>query len=131
MDIKTFVRETLTQIVEGVSEAEALITIGASGAKVNPVRTMLSEGERGLADAQPVEFDIAVTVATEEREGAESKVGGGLQVLSVVGVKFGASVSEQASGGHRSETISRVKFAVQLVQPGHTTIARPKPIAYT
>jgi hypothetical protein len=131
MDIRTFVSEMLTQIVEGVADAQRRVDEGGSGAKLNPRQTHSANIERGLHEARPVEFDIAVTVANEDREGSESKVGGGLQVLSVVGVKLGAAMAEQSSGSQRSETVSRVQFSVLLAQPGHTNVERPTPIPRT
>lgn len=131
MDIRTFVSETLTQIVEGVADAQRRIDEGGSGAQVNPSVKYGTAEPRGVADANPVDFDIAVTVAAEDREGSESKMGASLQVLSVVGVKLGGGLSEQSSGIQRSETASRVKFSVQLAQPGHTQLARSTPIPRT
>jgi len=119
MDIKTFVSETLIQIVEGVADAQRRIDDGGSGAKLNPIDSYHANPVRGVHEAKPVDFDIAVTVATEDHQGAGARAGGSLQVLAVVGIKAGASINQQSSEAQRSETVSRVRFAVQLAQPGH------------
>ena len=105
MDLKTFLKETLIQIAEGVHEAK----VGTDKAQVAgglprfvPDLDMLKkQGFFPVSDGlmQMVEFDVAVS-ATEE-----GKADGG---ISVLGIKAGGDY--RASEG----SVSRVKFAVPL-----------------
>jgi hypothetical protein len=92
MDLQTFVRDSLVQIINGVREAQA--KEGELGDRINP--------KQGGWKIQDVEFDVALTV--------EKKTGGGLKVVAGV---FGGE------GGHHREQseVSRVKFVVPLVLP--------------
>ena len=127
MDLKTFVAETLTQIVAGVAEARTQIDALGVGAKVNP--TVRSRDEvRGHVQEKPVDFDVAVTVVDQDQGEETSKVGGGMAgVLAGVGVKIGAEMTEQANALRRNETVSRVQFEVMLAQPGAVRILGPSP----
>lgn len=116
MDLKSFVAETLAQIVEGVAEAQRRIAETGTNATVNPT-TVLEDARRKIGDPSPVEFDVAVTVTEESRDDSSSKVGGSAGLLSVVTLKTSAELANNTTGSNRNEAVSRIKFAVQLVQP--------------
>jgi hypothetical protein len=111
MELREFVAETLTQIVEGVKEAQARAK--DHGARVNPHLTTSAElaVKHGIliasgSAAQLVQFDVALTA----KEGTETK--GGIGV--VVGVfALGSTGQSQAE----NSSMSRVKFSVPLVLP--------------
>lgn len=115
MDLRTFVAETLTQIVDGVADAKARLASGETGAKINPAYATL--------DVRPVEFDVAVTVAQQHDEAAAVKgeIKGG--VLSVFQAKVGTDLETKA--GSHSEQVSRVRFSVMLAQPGEVRPRAP------
>ena len=117
MELKTFIKETLTQIVEGVKEAqdetketEGLINprsdnpIGEEGKFGNSHRNYPS-GKRPI---EGVEFDVKLIVT----ESADKKEGIG---VSVVGIKLG-SEGEKSTEASSS---SSVKFVVPIVLPVH------------
>ena len=121
MDLKSFVSETLTQIVEGVADAQKRIAEADVGAAINP--TLKSESaKQKIAEASPVKFDVAVTVTDESasRSGAGASVG----FLSVISAKVDANIEE--SGSLKNEAISRIEFEVQLSQPGDITTYVPR-----
>jgi len=122
MDLKTFVTETLVQIVAGVSDAAGQIAQLGTNAQVNPHVTSTSY-ETGPARA--VEFDVAITVSDESQSAGSSKAGGSLGILSVVGVKASAEIGENSGSTQRNEAVSRVKFSVQLSQPSNITRVNP------
>lgn len=100
MDLKDFVRDTLTQIIEGVTEAQSSTQEGTS---VNPVgHGAVPSPSWGHTPIQDVEFDVAVT--TTEETGA----GGG---ITVFGVGVGAKMSDLSS------SVSRIKFRVPVAFP--------------
>lgn len=111
MDLRTFVRETLTQIIDGVADAKAGLEMRSSGAVINP--------SYGTAQATPVEFDVAVTVAQQQDEAAAMKGEAKGGVLSVFQAKVGADLETKAAS--HSEQVSRVRFSVMLAQPGDVT----------
>ncbi len=114
LKLKDFITESLTQIVEGIREAQK--QTAETGALINPVVGVSSEGRIAYVDdrhnqfAQRVEFDVAVG-ATEERKAA-GKVG-------VLWVVAGGVEGEKTSG---TETASRIRFGVYVAFP--TSAAR-------
>jgi len=125
MDLKTFVSQTLIQIVEGVADAKAHIEGLGIGAAVNPERTY-GDGP-AHARASEVEFDVAVTVASSDRERDGHRVEGGASgMLAVVSLKARAETDGESTHERRDEAISRVKFGVRIGQPGNVE-RRPMP----
>jgi hypothetical protein len=116
MDLRNFVTETLTQIVEGVADAKARIQAIDPEAKVNPVAVESGTANRH-GTASPVEFDVALVVADESTEATGAKAGGSVGFLSVVTARVSSELQSQSGGSQRSESVSRVKFTVQLAQP--------------
>lgn len=112
MDLKTFVAETLAQIVEGVKEAQPRVS--DAGGRVHPqlvggVAENLMKHKIFVSSggyAQFVEFDVAVTAT----EGTGTK--GGVAVV--------AGILSLGSGGeskNENSASSRVRFMVPLVLP--------------
>lgn len=111
MELGEFVAETLTQIVEGVKEAQARAK--DHGARVNPHPTTSAElaVKHGIliasgSAAQLVQFDVALTA----KEGTGTK--GGIGVVAGV-FALGSTGQSQAE----NSSVSRVKFSVPLVLP--------------
>ena len=111
MNLCEFITETLTQISDGVKDAQGKLS--AHGARVNPNLTTSADLaiKHGLifasgSAAQLVQFDVAVSVAKEKG----TKGGIGLIVGPVTLGSTGQSKSEDSS-------ISRVRFVVPLVLP--------------
>jgi hypothetical protein len=71
MDLKTFVAQTLIQIVEGVNDAKNHINALGIGAAVNPETTFGSDGPPHAA-ARNVEFDVAGEGADGRRKGTRA-----------------------------------------------------------
>jgi hypothetical protein len=109
MDIKTFVETSLTQIVEGVNNANtALSDQGAyvSSKNVRPLRegTTYNSSTGDLVNL--IEFDIAVTV--NEKDASE----GGASI-KVAGINIGGGLQKE----NTNQTVSRIKFNVPLTFP--------------
>lgn len=111
MELKEFVAETLTQILEGVSNAHSKAK--ELGGEVNP--HLMSDHKEmskygilwaGGQAAPVVQFDVALTVV----EGSGVKAG--------IGV-FGGAINIGTSGESTNEntSVSRVKFSVPVVLP--------------
>jgi hypothetical protein len=111
MDLKDFVSQTLTQIVEGVKESQTVAT--ARGASVNPILsgTQAEAAKHGFlwseaGFAQVVSFDVALTVT----EGTGTKGG--------IGVFAGAlTLGASGQSATTNSSVSHVKFSVPLVLP--------------
>lgn len=111
MDLKDFVAETLTQIVEGVTQAQSALE--SKGATINPViwtdvskmGVVALDGTQGRV-AQMVQFDVALTVT----EGTGTKGGIGI---------FSGAINVGSSGQSKNEnvSVSRVQFRVPLALP--------------
>jgi hypothetical protein len=95
MDIKTFVSESLTQILEGVEVAQEKNIKSA----VNPAFGSAHTKEK----LTEIEFDIAVTIES----GTETK--GGIAV-------FGGAINlgSQGKSNKTDATINRIKFSVPV-----------------
>ena len=115
MELKEFISETLISIISGVSEAQKEAT--KLGAHVNP--TGLMRNTSNIADnaiwdnssnnyAQPVSFDIAVTVEDKAQVGAKIKV---------IAAIFGADA--EAKQENKDSLASRVQFIVPILLPEH------------
>jgi len=111
LDLHEFVTEVLSQIVEGVRDAQTRAK--NHGAEVNPHLTTSADlaVKHGIliasgAAAQLVQFDVALTT----KEGTDTK--GGIGVVAGI-FALGSSVQSHAE----NSAVSRVKFVVPLVLP--------------
>lgn len=123
MDLKTFVSETLTQIAEGVQDAQQRIAQGGSGASVNPENVPHNQRH---GQPRPVEFDVAVVAGEETSENKGKKVGASVGLISVLSVRASGEIDNRNIGAQRNETTSRIRFTVMLAQPSELT-QRPAP----
>jgi hypothetical protein len=107
VDLKDFVSQTLTQIIEGVKAAQEAAK--EHGAEVNPDTAggvgshMTSMSGKNLRN---VEFDVALTVA----EGTGTKGG-----IGIVAGAFALGSSGQSTS--QNSSVSRVQFSVPLALP--------------
>jgi hypothetical protein len=111
MDLKDFVSQTLTQIIEGVGEAHSIAN--QHNAEVNPqiISNHNEMGKQGIlwginGAVQIVKFDVALTVT----EGSGTK--GGIGVFAGA-INLGSSGQSQSS----NMSVSRVQFCVPLAMP--------------
>lgn len=116
MDLKDFIRESLVQIANGISEANT--ALAGTTATVNPCNVQAYSTEAKaygrLNDSfsekdslvELVEFDVAVTTESG------TQTGGGLKI-SVASIGIGA---EGKSTGSQSRE-SRIKFRIPMVYP--------------
>lgn len=112
-ELSRFVSDALSQIILGVSQAQAIVD--PTGAQINPVgnlyqtkesRTARVEENR-YAIVETVSFDIAITKSTEETSGA----GGGIRVM---GIGVNADLDSSSSATH----VSRLRFSIPVIFPG-------------
>jgi hypothetical protein len=113
LELKTFISEALTSIVEGVVDAQA--KTAQHGAFINPgglTRTTKAVSDDAIWDnstnnfARLVSFDVAVTV--EEGSKTNAKIG------VVAGVfNLGAGGASE----NKERAVSRIQFAVPVLLP--------------
>ena len=95
MELKQFVSESLSQIIEGIKTAQAnSLDSRKEGSYINPEI-------RGANDPRIIEFDIAVSVTKDD------SVTGGAGIF-IGPVTLGTKAEAQAS----NSSISRIKFSV-------------------
>ena len=114
IELKDFIAETLTQIIEGVRTSQSLAKDDKTRAEIIPT-SLPARADSQIVGASNVyinliEFDIAVT-ATEGAK-TDSKVG----VLVTV---IGAAVQGQTDVS--SSTVSRIKFTLPVKLPRHNS----------
>lgn len=122
MDLRTFVFESLTQIVAGVADAKKFIEEMNVGAAVNP--DIAYNNQRNVSGSD-VAFDVAITIAnanrSAEQQGIDGSAGG---FLAVAGAKVSGSSGDSASREDSEEAVSRVRFVVKLAQPANIEARR-------
>lgn len=115
MDLKDFVSETITSIVEGVVSAQD--NLSEHGALVNPgglMRSTKNVSENSVWDnrtnniAQQVKFDVAIT--------AEDSAQGGARIKVLSGILGGDVGGEKAN---KNIIASRVQFDIPVLLPAH------------
>lgn len=114
MDIKDFIKESLLQIVDGITEANAALeaegaSIPTSGVVGDGVLwSVVKDGKKDKAvQFMRVDFDLAVTVT----QGDNIKAGGGVSIASL----FNAGASSEES--NQSQSVSRIKYTIPLELP--------------
>ena len=113
MDLENFVASTLTQVANGVKKAQE--NSAASGAWINPAGLLAVTAESLAVEVdtnaqvylERVQFDVAVTVSTDQAGGAEGKI-------TVLGMRLGAG----GQVNYENATVSRVQFSVPVAWPG-------------
>lgn len=111
MELKDFIKDTVTQISEAVTELNG----GQAKYKltVNPISSNGISERNSINTAYDtchvtnIEFDLTLT--SSENSGSSAKVG---VFASVVGV--GAS----SNSGANNESVSKIRFALPVVLPG-------------
>ena len=103
MELKTFIKEALKDIIEAVEEAQSEIKNGEIAPNVG---SSFKSVELGINDVQPVEFEV--TVNAGEKEGSSAK-------LSVVAAIIGGNIQGQSnsSSGHAA----KLKFNIRVRLP--------------
>jgi enolase len=109
MDLRTFIKETLIQICDGVSEAADEVSL--RGAIINPKGTQSVENTTYINSqfrrtVQNVEFDVALT--TVEGKGTEGGIG-----VMIGSIGLGSKGKSDSS----ATSSSRVKFTVPVSLP--------------
>ena len=109
MDLKDFVKETISSIVEATAELQ--VKYEGRGVLVNPPVTTTErdlyrddDSRHQYRRVEIVSFDVAVTASAESTAGGKA----GLRVFSV-------EASLDGLHGRKSEEVSRVRFAIPLV----------------
>mgnify|MGYP003611062741 FL=1 len=94
MELKQFIKQTLTDIIDGISEAQSEIQNGTIIPTVN--ESSFSNVETGFTSYQKIGFEVSVNVV--EKEGAEAK-------LSVVAAVIGGPIKGDSSNvsGHTAK----------------------------
>lgn len=113
MELKDFVRETLTQIAQGIQES--LEPVREAGGYSNPaIRTQPKTTDSSHFASMGagrnvflVDFDVAVSVSEEAGSNAEAK----LKVASFLSLGAGGDSSKQSSA------TNRISFKVPLALP--------------
>lgn len=116
MDIKEFIKETLTQIVEGISDANKeiqgkgayIVSSTLKDANGIPVRETYSDdinNQRHII--REISSDVSIAVSDTTQSGAK----GGLQVFSFMHADGGVENSASSNSMHR------IKFSLPLAMP--------------
>lgn len=104
MELKTFIKQVLIEIADGVREANKVSGRTLEGGKRTHPFIIEQSAAGGLRTSEDlIEFDIAVT-ASESRSG---KGGGGLKV-------YGVGIGGEKASSSSTETASRIRFKVAV-----------------
>lgn len=112
MELKDFISETITQLIEGIVDAQS--RVDSKGGRVCPYTANKLEHKYVVAkttDKLPVvavDFDVLVTAS--EGTGTKGKIG-------VVAGMF--TLGSQGESKHSNQSASRIKFMVPVALPIH------------
>ena len=115
MDLKTFIKSTITAISEAIVESQNELT--SKGVIINPEKVEIGKnGEKllrsdGWRYVQNLDFDILVAV--EEGEGANG--GAGLKVAGLL------SIGGDLSQSNKNQQSNRIKFIIPVAFPTNKT----------
>jgi len=139
MELKSFVEQTLVQIVHGIHDAQG--KAASFGGAINPLlaeeldpnkrakhpghqldKEVLSGANLLLTHmnrvADMVEFDIAITVAETSKDGHEKDASGKAGFnISVLSAEIGKGVKSTKESERSDSRVSRVKFRVPVSFP--------------
>ena len=121
MELRTFIHETLTQIVSGVREAQAAAQ--AHGANINPTDfDFLRDGQSTSTLGpmpQDVHFDVALT----------STEAGGVQ--GGIGVFLGTfKIGTEGKSDVQTSAMTRVRFTVPIALPSGHSMREERPVSH-
>jgi len=101
VELKEFIKATLTEIMDGVLDAQSGWTASGKKGGIAVVADQIRK-----SDFQDVSFDVAVTAENKTNE----KAGGGIKV-------WGVGLSGEISGVKGSSSVSRIQFKVPVIMP--------------
>jgi len=117
MDLKEFITQTLSQIAEGIADADE--SVSKFGGAVNPrdvIANKTGEGPYGYyaedskgsyrRGVESIDFDVVVSV----EEGKETKGGIGIHVGAI-------GLGSAGKSDHSNSSESRIKFRVPMLFP--------------
>jgi len=111
MELKDFVKATITQIIDGVVEAQKYAK--QHGGRVAPLHISklgldgkVHETTLRTEKETPIEFDVAVTTS----DGTQTKGGIGITVGAI-------SLGSAGQSKKDNELVSRIKFSIPVVLP--------------
>lgn len=108
MELKEFIKETITQIVEGVVEAQT--TISKHGAEINPKKVQFKEAGQynyyNSGKPQMVDFDVGLTTMNK----AGSAEGIGVFLGSI-------SLGKKNNEGVEHTAVTKIRFSLPVVLP--------------
>lgn len=118
MELKEFIVNALTDITEAIKDCQKSVNNGAIFAPTNTKSDNRINTPNGELSVSEIEFDVAVTVSSENSDGVSG--GGGINVL---GVSFG--VKGNTEDKMIEATVSHIKFSIPLVYPPYQVKKKP------
>lgn len=106
MELKTFVSETIKEIMEGVADAQKHIIEGVPKTDSGVIQI-------GSQSFESIEFDVSVT--SSDTQGTEGKAG-----VSIKIVDFGV----KGNTLNQNSTTNRIRFKVPVIFPEKSTYRR-------
>ncbi len=114
MELQDFIASTLTQIVDGVRQAQA--QVGDSQAKLNPRLTTRPAIDKtphimGLEAGGALVFPVVFNVAVTEAEAEAVKGRAGIHIMSIF------NLGAEAEGKASATSANRIRFTVPVALP--------------
>lgn len=113
MELKDFIKQVLSDIAEGITEAQTedqttawIVPTYIIGSSVNKVKT-----NKGYVPVCNIDFDVAVTSETNTK--SSDGITGGIKVVELFHV--GGKSQEESSA--IQQNVSRVKFSIPIMLP--------------
>ena len=114
MNLRDFVRESLLQIANGVSDVNERFTSNPTSARANPpgaeFRSRGGTTYQPMIDTQPIEFDVAVTIVENFSASSSRDASEGISVVSACAQRTDEAQTMNAN-------VSRIRFTIPLRLP--------------
>lgn len=127
MELKEFITQTIVNISEGVIKAKGLLE--GRDVLINP--TTATNGnvrvDKGTErHIQNVDFDLLVSIDTENSESSESKaeVSAKITVVSLLGLSGKGGSKEEGLNSVKSTQANRIRFSIPISLPPNTAQKR-------
>jgi hypothetical protein len=117
MDLRTFIKTALLDVVNGVSDAQSATDAGTIVPESSIAQSWV---EMGITKLQVIDFEVLVRA--EETKGSEAKIG-------VVAGVFGGGVKGQSSADSSHESKIKLRVPVQLPTSGRISEVSKKKLS--
>lgn len=119
MELREFVRSTITEVVAGIELAKE--DLKETDVLINPstIRGVVSAGKNYDRAVQSIDFDLSVSFSERKNEAnsKEAGISSKIQVVSIFNLNLGGKIEDREEWENINGINNRVKFSVPVSFP--------------